>query len=313
MAGQMLAAGLLFCALTVTRSFASNLIPGDILVNNLSTSNVQEYEPDGTLVHTFKGTGTLFEGASLTPTGELVTTYRSPSPGGVDVFNSAGTQILTFTTPQIASNQADVSVFPDGVFAVNNQNPAGYALDEYSSTGTFIRAITLPDTGYPAGTYVAPNGTLWVVETAGPIMNMEENGTLLTTIDPDFSGGVSLVVNPSDNSIYLSDYINDLVHHFSSTGSVLGQFSTSISGPEGIGIASDGTLYIDGDSDLVDHYSDSGTLLGAITLSNPGTPLYLSVIPLPEPTFLALGTITSLGLLARPRIKRAQRQSPSAL
>jgi sugar lactone lactonase YvrE len=309
----MLAASLLFFALSPARSFASDLVPGDILVNNLSTSNVQEYQPNGTLVHTFKGTGTLFEGASITPTGDLVTTYRSPSPGGVDVFSSAGTQVLSFTTPQVAGNQADVSVFPDGVFAVNNQNSAGDALDEYSSTGSFIRSITLPDTGDPSGNYVAPNGTLWVVEAAGPIINMDENGATQTTIEPDFSGGVAVVVNPIDNSIYVTDYINSLVHHFSSTGAVLGQFSTNISDPDGIGIASDGTLYIDGDSDLVDHYSDSGTLLGTITLSNPGTPLYLSVIPIPEPTSLALATITFFTLLARPRLKRGHRQCHSAL
>jgi hypothetical protein len=299
LATRIITAALLIFIATSTRSFATDLVPGDILVNNLETSNVQEYQPNGTLVHTFTGKGTLFEGASLTPTGNLVTTYRSPSPGGVDTFSLGGLQIDTFTTPQIASNPADLSVFPNGLIAVDNQNSAAPAVDEYSPTGTFIRSITMPDAGDPFGNYVAPNGTLWVVENPGRIFNMTETGTVLTTIDPDFSGAADLVVDPTDNSIYVTDFINDLVHHFSSTGTILGQFTTAISGPEGIAIASDNSLYIDGDSTLLDHYSTTGTLLSTLPLSNPGTPLFMSVIPLPEPTSLTLLTIFSLGLTAR--------------
>ena len=45
---------------------------------------------------------------------------------------------------------------------------------------------------------------------------------------------MDLVVDPTDNSIYVTDYINDLVHHFSSTGTILGQFTTAISGPRDV-------------------------------------------------------------------------------
>src|SRR5450432_3432941 len=73
--------------------------PGEILVNNLLSSNVQRYSSTGVLEQTYTGTGTDWEGASLTPDGNLVTSYRlkngKVSPG-IDIFNPAGTQIASF-------------------------------------------------------------------------------------------------------------------------------------------------------------------------------------------------------------------------
>jgi len=58
----------------------AQLNPGDILLNNL-ISNVQRYSPAGTLLNTYTGTGTNYEGASVTPSGNIVTTRRFPTTG----------------------------------------------------------------------------------------------------------------------------------------------------------------------------------------------------------------------------------------
>ena len=67
------------------------LIPGDILVNEYSTSaagnSIQEYSPSGTLVQTFSdgGNTTNWSGASLTPDGKVVTSIREAVSRGLRI------------------------------------------------------------------------------------------------------------------------------------------------------------------------------------------------------------------------------------
>ena len=58
----------------------------------------------------------------MTPSGNLVTTFRSPS-SGIDSFDPSGRQIASFS---IATTGApgDLSVFADGLLAVNDQSGA---------------------------------------------------------------------------------------------------------------------------------------------------------------------------------------------
>src|SRR5882724_3094420 len=125
--------GLAVFSLADVAASAAAFVPGEILLNNF-TGNVQRYSSTGVLVQTYTANGDeSWEGASLTPEGNLVTSYRNPS-SGVHLFNPAGMQIGSFPTGGGATG--DVSVFADGTLAVNDQE--NNVVQLFSQAGTLL-------------------------------------------------------------------------------------------------------------------------------------------------------------------------------
>ena len=282
------------CCRRLARPAAGALSIGNILISNFSGSNVQQYSPTGTLLTTFTGSGNTWEGSSLTPDGNVVTTYRTPSTG-IDIFSPAGTQITSFATPAVGAN-GDVSVFPDGILAISDQT--NHQVVEYTQAGTYVRTLSIAGASDPFGNTIAPNGTLWVVDPAAKdLFNLSETGTLLRTISTSFNPD-DLVVG-SDGSFYVSAQSGEPGYHLSSSGTVLNTFVGADVSYEGIGLSPDGnTVYLDDqNSTKVYEFSTGGTQLGTFSLTNPSGPIFLTVVP--EPTFVGLLALMAPILLGR--------------
>jgi hypothetical protein len=303
------AIGILILSTAVARG---GFLAGDILLDNVKGDNVQQYAPDGTLKHTFTGTGQHWWGASLTPDGNLVTAFATNGTlgSGIDIFSPSGTQIASFSTPQVGS-PGDVSVFPDGTLAINDQSNSRTVL--YTQGGTFVRSISLPGTVDPRGSMIQSNGRLWVTDNNQATISLElynqgeNNFNPLPGVSVLNYAAVDLVQDPV-NGLWLVDGAGLTVHHavFGALSGVnqfdqqvftlpeISSFSTAVNGAiTGIGMASDGSLWVIGQFDTnVYHYSQAGALLGSFPLVNPAFPEFLTVVPAPEQSTFVLGLLS---------------------
>ncbi len=280
------------CAETARAEFA----PGDILLNRFSNSgpagnSIQQYSPSGVLKQTFTGTKKAWEGVALTPEGNLVTTYRNDSTGesGVHIFNPAGTQIQSFSTSSTISFPADIGVFPSGNLAISSQLDNVHV---YGQDGTYIDTIVLPSSSTAVGSYMQPNGTLWVTDfIANRLYAVLENGTVLLNETLSFSPN-DLVV--TTDSIWVTDQYHPIIHQLDLFGVEQASFTTPVldgSSSKSIAIAPDGTLWTTSTvATSIYHYSTTGELLGSIPVAGDGFPLYLMIVPAPEPNSIVLAT-----------------------
>ena len=286
--------------LTGIPAFAQAPAPGDILLNTFTDQNVLLYNPAGGLRNTYTDGATMaWEGAGLTPDGNIVTTFRLPD-AGVKIFTPAGVQIGAFATPETLI-AGDISVFADGVLAIADQQNQRVLL--YSQSGTLLNTLSAPGAIDPFGNYVDPaTDTLWQADVNGnQIDHFTESGTLLGSFATTFRPS-DLVVDPTDGTLWVSDRTNELVQHLSPLGVVLSNFDSGLVGTTGIGISANGaTLYVAGHaSGVVHEFTRTGVSVGsfAIVGGDAATPLFLTVVPsaaAPEP-----GTLALLGLAALP-------------
>jgi DNA-binding beta-propeller fold protein YncE len=286
---------------------AAGLVPGDVVVDEFGASNVQLYRPDGTLIQTFSGTGARWEGAWVTPDGNLVTTFRSPS-SGVDIFNPSGIQVASFG---IATNGAPggLSVFADGLLAINDQSGA---IREYRQDGTFVRTVNLADVNTPFGSAVGSDNILYVTGVGSKVIGrVTESGQVLSSIPLSFTPGD--LVRAADGTFYVSGRFDDLVHHISASGQDLNDFSIGLGGAfDGIALGADGrSLFVTTESSTVVRQFDLAghPLAGGFTLDSPDTPLFLAVVPaaaVPEPASVVLVAVgLGVGGLVAARRRRA--------
>ena len=298
------AAGILALAATLPGTALAGLFqPGEILLNEYSSSSVQRYSATGTLLQTFTGTGTFWAGAALTPDGNLVTAYRVPS-AGIDIFSPAGTQLASFAVAGIGTVN-DVSVFPDGTLAlcVGNDNTVQF----WSQTGVLGTTVVLPGVNIPGGSTVGSDGILYLAGSgSNNLARVSAGGVSLGNVSLSFAPG-DLVMNPVDGTLWVSAARTGLVEHITTTGTVLGSFATGLSGTfNGIGLApDDNSLYVTSTgSTVVKHFDLSGGLLGSFALTSPKNPFYLTVVPnpVPEPATLAVGLLClGVGMARRRR------------
>lgn len=273
--------------------------PGEILVNQYVASSIQRYSASGSLLQTYTGTGTYWEGASLTPDGNLVTAYNDGLGNrGINIFNPAGSQIRTIPI-NIYSFFGDISVFPNGTLAFNDQ----YAgLQFWTQTGAMLQTVSLPGLSQPLGSTMGSDGILYVTGLlSNNIARVNSSGGLLGLISLSFQPG-DLVMNPLDNTFWITGFSNHRVEHVNTDGTVLSSFATGLSGNfEGIGLALDNnSLYVASNgSNMVKHFDLNGNLLGSFNVAGPSSMLFLTVVPAatPEPGSTML-VLTSLALLA---------------
>lgn len=109
-------------------------------------------------------------------------------------------------------------------------------------------------------------------------------------------------MSPNDETLWISNRSNNSVTHITKTGTVLGNFSTGLTGAfSGIGIAPDGSsLYVTtASSSVIRHCDLNGNQLGNINIASPRSPNFLTVVPVatPEPSTWAL-LLGGVGLFA---------------
>lgn len=258
---------------------AGPFLPGEILVNQINGNSVQRYSASGTLLQTFTGPNTFWEGAALTPGGNLVTSFDS-SGDGINIFDPNGTLITSFALTS-GRGISDVSVFPIGTIAVSDSNNNGVQFR--SQTGTLLNTVFV---GSTLGSTVGSDGILYAASRSGGALYRISTGAVsLGTISLSFLPG-DLVMNPVDGTLWVSGKNDLLVHHIQTDGTVIGSFATGLSGTFlGIGLAPDGgSLYVTATTSAeVKHFDLSGNLLDSFPLTSPNTVGYITVVPNPTP------------------------------
>jgi streptogramin lyase len=278
-------------ALAVTGGQAgAGFSEGDLIINGFgssSNSSIGQYAPDGTLLTIYLGTGSHWEGASLTPGGRVVTTRRSSV--GVNIFDPDGSQVFTFNTPEVTFVPGDVNVFSDGVLAVNDQEGN---VDLYTQEGVYITTYTGPNMVRALGGFVDSDDNLWIGDTRavgannGAIYKFARDGTLLDQFELDWEPGDLVVVE--DGTIWASDRNNLTVMHLSATGALIDSFMTAVQGEfNTIAVDLDGTIWAGGQTaHEIFHYSPDGVFLDSLPLTHPGgSPVFMTVVSTtPSPT-----------------------------
>ena len=278
----MCAIALLNCALLVTTSskVSAQLRPGDILLNNFGGSNIQVYDGSGQLRQTITGTGGLWEGASLTADFEIVTTHRSPNDG-INIFSPAGVEVATFDTPQV-DIPGDVSVFADGTLAVSDQ--LGNEVELFSRAGAHLGTISAPGLRQPFGSAIDIDDTLWVAAAGFGVFQFERSGALVGQFNPGFRVS-DLTVDFVDGTLWLTNRFSGEVANFTPDGVLLSEFQTSVVGElRAIAIDANRRVLVVGEqSTNVLRYGMDGLLLDSFPIDNPEQPLFMTVVPGPEP------------------------------
>jgi hypothetical protein len=291
---------LLYLSASSTVAEAASFRIGDIFVNVVS-DRVNHYRPDGTLVRSFVPSRPFVEGATITRNGKLVTTFRADSsgkPAGLSIFDASGTETV-IPTPKV-SIPADVSVFSDGTFAINDQGDT--RVHFYSPDGVFLRTISpaLADVPgvEPFGSCIGPDDTLWVAlltdfraPSAGGVARFTKSGELIGRFSTGFNVQ-EIAVDPVDNTLWIPSEAGRL-HHFTAEGVELGSFPTAAITPflRGVAVAADQSIYV---TSYVQHmnstpllrYDRNGKLLGQFDI--PAFTLFISVQTVPEPGALLL-------------------------
>ena len=243
---------------------AGTIDDGDLLVCGFGDpSSIGHYRTDGTLVTVFLGTGVRWEGATLTPDGEVVTTRRSTD--GVNVFDQDGNETRTFDTPQVTFVCGDISAFSDGTLAVSDQ---GGDIDLYTPQGVYVTTFVANGLSRAFGSFVDGKDNLWVADPRGigqddgAVYRFARDGTLLDSFTLNWEPA-DLIVAP-DGTLWVGERNEGRVMHITATGDPIGSFATSVSGVlDAIAMGLDGTLWVGGESDRrVLHYDQDGNPLG---------------------------------------------------
>jgi DNA-binding beta-propeller fold protein YncE len=251
--------------------------PGDIVLG-VHPDRIDHFRPDGTRVATTagKGSGAPQFGAAVLSYG-FVATRRTPA--SIVLFDFNGFEIATFAAAELF-NPLDVSVFSNGAFVVSDylQEFAG-ELEWYSTTGEHLRTVALPQGISPFGNHVDSNDEVWVTDLHGWILHYDATGSLLHHVQVGFQPA-DVVHDPSDGTLWASNYLTPLIFHVTPAGQILSSFETGFGFyVTAIGLAPDGTLYAASEtSDAVKHFDKSGTLLDEFPIDRFGQPIFMTVV-----------------------------------
>ncbi|HTF88527.1 MAG TPA: hypothetical protein VK843_08960 [Planctomycetota bacterium] len=201
----------------------------------------------------------------------------------MNVFDSNGVQIHSFTTPQIIYAPADISVFFDGTLAICDELGS---VNLYTEAGLLITVLQPPAFVHPFGSHIDRYDQLFVCDQGSPptispcIHKLNRSGQLLATIPLAFTPGDLVVA--LDDTLWVSDQNNFKAVHLDATGVFLSEFPVASFGQfTAIGLAADGTLYATGKTaPIISHYSSTGTLLGnfAIPGAFSAEPMFLTIV-----------------------------------
>ena len=271
--------------------------PGEFLMSNFTSDNVQRYSPVGVLEQTY-GSGSQSYGASLTPDGNLVTSFYQGG-AGIRIFSPDGTQIGSFAATGNGSI-GDVSVFANGTIALNDATHNAVQL--FSQSGTLLNTVI--GASYAYGNTVGLDNILYVASlTSNSIVKVDQTGAVLGSFAAPAAPG-DLVMSPMDGTLWITGYNTNRVYQMTTGGTPIQSFATGLTGFfDGIAFAQDGnSLYVKTQNgSVIRHLDLTGTQLGDFNIVSPGGAAFLTVVPaVPEPaiTVLLLG---GAALLARRR------------
>ena len=304
----------------------ADLLPGDVLVNDLSApngttpasyGNITQYR-NGSLVQTYAIPGaSTWEGVGLTPGGDIVTTYRQPT-ATVAIFNPSGSLVKSFSIADQTSAPGDVSVFSDGVIAISDQ-VHGQVL-EYDQNGNYLRALQ-PSYGInPFGNTATSGNSLWIADPSGKnvyefdelgnelhnFQVLDTNYTPFTPGDLVVSGGNLYVTDRNINVYQIPINPSDPSNQGLATNVLDASQGTGTGRITGIALAGDGSLYVGGeDVGSIQRFDTSpatfGALLGSFALSNPDQPLFIEAVAVPEPATLSMLGLAAVAVFRRRR------------
>ena len=273
-------------------SRAAAFVPGEILVVQENNNSVQRYSATGTLLQTYfgLGPGPIVIGAALTPDGNLLIASGPTNSSSAVIYSPGGAQITSFPLTGNV-NAGDVSVLPNGTFAVSDG--LGNAVRFWNQAGTLLRSVTL-NTGPSFNQLIAPNGStvgsdgsLYVLGfNSFNVARFDSGGNVLSLFPLGFRPG-DLVMSPLDGTLWVTGTEDTLVHHFTTGGIDLGSFASGMGpGFDGIALAADNnSLYVASQNNtVVKHFALNGSLLGSFNVINPAGVKYLTVVPNAAPT-----------------------------
>ncbi len=260
---------------------AAGRAQADILLNVYDVNaRIERLRQDGTPVWTSSGgTGTEWEGCTLTSQGRVACTRRGPQ-AGINLFDASGAQVQEFPTPTVAFVPGDLSMFSDGTLAVVSQ--AG-PVQLYTQAGTFVSSMNAGAL-HPFGCHIDSHDNLFLCDIVGPsgiqgrLHKLNRAGQVLLSIPLPWDPA-DLVAAP-DDTLWVADRINKKVRRLDAGFGQLGEFPVAVSGLfSSIALADDGTLFVSGESSTsILHYSDTGVLLGSFPIPGPsGSPLFMTI------------------------------------
>jgi hypothetical protein len=215
------------------------LAPGSLLAQQPAllgavTGNITEYTKSGTFTGTAQIVGTTDIAENLTVlSGQLFVSDGSGRVNRIDL--SSGIVASSFNTGMVGLN--GIGSYGGNLLTLSF---SAHAVNVYSTTGLFQQSIALVST--PASfswNGIASDGTILYLAdyTSGRLYEYSPTGASLGFIDTHMGAGITGVsYDSSNNSLWISDASTNQVLDFSTSGTLLSQFSTGAFRP-GSGIA----------------------------------------------------------------------------
>ena len=242
----------------------------------------------------------------------IVDTYNQR----IQKFDSTGNFVMKWGSPGTGDGEFyspyGIAVGPDGTVYVSDVGNA--CIQKFDSTGNFISKWTDIQPGWqfntPTGIAVGPDGSVYVADTWNfYIHKFDSNGNFITNwqiygrcggeCDPLFGvvvgpDGSVYVTNLRENAISTNDYP---IQKFDGNGNLLARWGSYGSGdgqfnyPEGIAIASDGSVYV---ADMGNHRIQR---MSWTTIEDVAETLFETTLPINQPASAPQDYTTDIGTL----------------
>ena len=232
-------------------------------------------------------------------------------------YNQSGTLLTSFAATDGATNlYADegLAVRPNGNILGVDQ---GGAVLEFDSTGTHVRTFGVTQLSTSVGIALDGSGNSYVANSGGTtISKFAADGTFTSNlVTTNLSGPEGVAIR--GGSLYVTNAVGDDVSVFNLLN---GSFQQSITGsmdtPVGIGFDSAGNFYVANPGDTtISKFNSSGVHEFSWTHAAGGTPQFLAVAPVPEPTAMGLavsGLVCGGYMLRRRRAAHSQARQRAA-
>jgi tripartite motif-containing protein 71 len=266
---------------------------GNIWAADFWGSGIHEFSPSGATMTEIDGDPAPAPGfaeaygVAVGPDGTTYTVDRLNQR--VEEFNAAGTYVASEGKRGTAvgdySWPETVAVAPDGTIWVGDTR--NNRLEHFSATMTTppLSVVTGTSVGvfnYIEGVTVAANGIVWLADTDNNrIVSYDPTSGVETAFGIRGKGTIGQPVqfiNPQDlvvsgSAIYVADTGNNRIDEVSLTGTLLATFTTGISGPQGITLGTDGTVWVANtlDNQIVQLSADLTTELSFFGTAGSGT------------------------------------------
>ena len=204
-------------------------------------------------------------------------------------FNQSGTLLTSFAATDGPNNYADegLAVRPNGNILGVNQ---GGDVLEFNSTGTPVRTFGVGNLSTPVGIALDGSGNSYVANAGGTtISKFAADGTFtsnLVTTNLSLPEGVAIrggslyVTNAGDSTVSVFNLLD---------GSLQQTISGNMNTPVGIGFDSAGNFYVANPGNTsISKFNSSGVHQFSWNHLAGGTPQFLAVAPVPEPTAMGL-------------------------